>query len=221
MSHPATRRHSGGKYTLPASSFAFDKYKDSKKDPKSKSKENVKILLKYNSLDEAFPSFMSVLTDPMAHSYFKSYLHAKVCIENILFYEKIISLREVEHKQTPTQNTQLCTTIFKDFFEPEPNDSGAYVLNVDSTLKRELGDAIKSAPTCTSAVFKNAMDLVLQQMQTEWHPFKQTSQGRALLENLNSNTFLVLPNPDTRDPVTLPDGWDAKDDPVNWGLAVN
>lgn len=214
------RRWSGSKNTLDTL-FGFDKYRDSKRDPKNRSKDNVKILVKYSTLDEAFPSFLSFLADPMAHSYFKSYLHSKVSIENIIFYETIISFREIEHKQSSTENTKSCLTIYKDFFQPDPQDPGTYVLNVDSALKRDLNDAIKGAPTCTSAVFKNALDLVLQQMQTEWHSFKQTPQGRALLENLNTTTYTILPNPETRDPVALPAGWDPKDDPVNWGLAVN
>lgn len=215
------RRFSGGKVALD-SIFGLEKYKDPKRvDQKSKSKENVKILLKYNSLDDAYPAFISFLSDPMARSHFKSYLHAKLSVENILFYESVLHFREVETKQSDTENAQLSRKIYREFFQPGPTDSTVYVLNVDGGMKRALSEVVKNTREHTSVIFRHALELVLQQMQTEWIYFKQTPQGKALLDNLNNNTYLVLPDPLSRAPVTLPAGWDASDDPVNWGLAVN
>jgi len=195
----------------------FDKFKEAKKiENKSKGKGD-----KFNTLDDAFPSFFVFLADPMAISYFKNFLHSKVSMENVLFYEKIREFREIEQSQSNAENTRLCNSIFRDFFQPGATDYGTQ-LNVDSTLKRDISDSIKNTTACTSAIFKPALELILQQMQTEWHSFKGATQGRALLDNLNSNTYLVLPTPTSKPRVMLPVGWDASsDDPVNWGLAVN
>jgi len=213
------RKFSAGDRALAAIFQAWSSDK-AKKDQKNKGKD-VKILKnKYNVLDEAYPTFLSFLEDPMALSHFKSYLHAKVCVENLLFYENIVRLREIEGKQSTTENLKLVSKIYQDFFQSGP--AGAHVLNVDSALMREITEAVNNvAQACTSAIFKNALDLVLHQMQTEWYYFKQAPQGHALLENLNNGTFFVLPDPTDREPIALPQDWTPNDDPVNWGLSTS
>lgn len=213
------RRFSGGNKTLEAIFGSLAKGKDSIKENKAKAKD-VKILKnKYTVLDEAYPSFLSFLEDPMALSHFKSYLHAKVCVENILFYENIVRLREIEGKQSQAENIVLVSKIYQSFFQSGTADSATYVLNVDSAMMREITEAVNNvAQACTSAIFKNAVELVLNQMQTEWFYFKQAPQGHSLLENLNNGTFVVLPDPEEREPIALPQDWTSSDDPVNWGL---
>lgn len=38
---------------------------------------------KFSTLDEAFPTFSMFLEEPMARSFFRCFLHQKVCIESI------------------------------------------------------------------------------------------------------------------------------------------
>eukprot|EP00026_Physarum_polycephalum_P011317 Phypoly_transcript_11531.p1 GENE.Phypoly_transcript_11531~~Phypoly_transcript_11531.p1 ORF type:complete len:170 (+),score=21.14 Phypoly_transcript_11531:542-1051(+) len=154
----------------------------------------------------------------MALSFFKSYLYAKVCIENLLFYENILHFRSVEARQTEMENVQLSYRIYRDFFQTGPG-SGAYTLNIDSGLMKEVTESVNNiAKACTSTLFKNVFDLVIQQMQSEWFYFKKSQQGQTLLKNLNTNTFVILPEPATRTPVMLPSDWAASDDPMNWGM---
>jgi len=189
--------------------------------PRRKQKKNLPSKtprIKFNNLDEAFPSFSTFLEDAMARSFFKVFLDSKLCSENIIFYEKVSNFQEVESKQTEHENRLLTCKIFREFFEPESTDPNIYVLNVDGALPKELREQIHDKKIYNSSVFKTPLQIVIQHMQMEWTYFKHSPQGKDLLTNLNSDIFQVLPEPPERPPLELPQDFTAKDHPGNWGI---